>query len=89
MGAMYGSAASDGALSVSETSQSAILAYEQRMQAKLKVLLASEEALKKVTIAPADVELLVGELGWQKPLAERVLRLAGGNLKALIRSLCD
>jgi hypothetical protein len=88
MGSLYGGAASDAAVSVSESSRTAIQEFEQRCALQLKELLASEERLKQVVIAPADVELLVKEFEWNKNLAERVLRLANGDLKALIGRMC-
>ena len=87
MGSLYGAGA-DAAVSVSESSRTAIQEFEQRCALQLKELLASEERLKQVVIAPADVELLVRELEWNKNLAERVLRLANGDLKALIGRMC-
>lgn len=84
---MYGSS-TESTVAVTETSKSALTNFEARMTLKLQALLAGEEALKQVKIAPGDVELLVRELEWSKPLAERVLRLAGGDVKALIKGVC-
>ena len=89
MGSLYGSgAASDAAVSVSDSSRSVLQGFEQRCAQQLKELQASEERLKQVAVSQEDVALLVREFGWHKNLAERVLRLAGGDLKALIRDVC-
>lgn len=88
MGSLYGSGASDAAVAVSASSRSVLQGFEQRCAQQLKELLASEERLKQVAVSQEDVALLVREFGWHKNLAERVLRLAGGDLKALIRDVC-
>ncbi len=62
--------------------------HEAETKLKLAALLAREEALKKVAVDPADVDTLVRELDWTKGVAERCLRIAGGDLKALLRSIC-
>ena len=87
MGSLHAASGSD-ALTVSDTSRTAIQAFEERQALKLKQLMAQEEQLKRVSITPADVDLLTREFGFQKPLAERVLRMANGDLKALLRSMC-
>ena len=88
MGSLHAASGAD-TLTVSDSSRTAIQAFEERQALKLKQLVAQEEQLKRVSIAPADVDVLVREFGWQKPLAERVLRMAKGDLKALLRSMCE
>ena len=91
LGSLYGTgsgAASDASVAVSENSRSVLQDFEQRCAQQLKELQASEERLKQVVVAQEDVALLMREFGWHKNLAERVLRLAGGDLKALIRDVC-
>ena len=67
----------------SAKAKSALAVFEARTAQKLKALVEKEEALKKVQIQQADVDFLEREFGWQKSLAERILRLEGGNLKAM------
>ena len=89
MGNLYSGTSTESSVSVSETSKSALKRYQERMDLQFKQLLEREEALKRVSVQAADVDLLMAELGWAKPLAERILRQHNGDLKALVKVLCS
>lgn len=47
----------------------------------------SESKLKAVKIEKTDVDVLADQFDLPKPLAERQLRIAGGDLQAALRTL--
>lgn len=65
----------------------AIKAHNASLQARFEAVATQEAALKAVKIEAADVATLVTEFELPKPLAERALRQAGGNVKAAAYAL--
>ena len=61
--------------------------HEATLLARLKALTVREEALNSCTITPKDVEFLETHFSLTKGLAERILRVAGGDLKAAAKQL--
>lgn len=71
-------------LSLDQETEMVMKAFEKAQMEKLAKLTSFEESLKALVIQPGDVDFLVKHFDVTKGLAERVLRMAGGDVKAAV-----
>lgn len=71
-------------LSLDQDTEIVMKAFEKAQMEKLAKLTSFEESLKALVIQPGDVDFLVRHFDVTKGLAERVLRMAGGDVKAAV-----
>ena len=71
-------------LSLDQETEVVMKAFEKTQMEKLAKLTSFEESLKALVIHPVDVDFLVKHFDVTKGLAERVLRMAGGDVKAAV-----
>ncbi len=71
-------------LALDQDTEKVMKAFENAQMEKLAKLTSFEESLKALVIQGQDVDFLVKHFDVTKGLAERVLRMAGGDIKVAI-----